>query len=77
MLACFMSLVCVRRRQVRRCSLPRPPPLIFCVLLTACFSRTRDGSGWVGTDGVVWTCMHDAALATSEAPLCSFLAYPA
>ena len=51
MLACFMSLVCVRRRQVRRCSLPRPPPLLFfCFLLTACFSRTRDGSGWVGAD---------------------------
>ena len=39
MLACFISLVCVHRRQVRRCSLPRPPLLFVffaCCLLAFC-----------------------------------------
>ena len=44
--AFFLSLVCVHRRQVRRCSLPRPPLLFVFFLPAACFLRTRDGSGF-------------------------------
>ena len=66
LLASRLSCVFVADRCGAALSLVRL--LSLCFLLAACFSRTRDGLGWGGTDGVGNARMHDAATASSEAP---------
>ena len=76
MLACFSSLVCVHRQQVRRCSLPRPSLRLSCFCLpAACLLRARDGSGVLVQTVLVGPACMMLRVRLLRPPLCSFLAH--